>query len=218
MLRHASALAVAALLPAAALAQGTPATPAATPAAAPARAALTAEQQIAAAVLPLPEHMRAGATVLGYASTATSGAAGGAPALSTLRRGTNAMICLAPDPQGEQFHVACYHRALEPFMARGRALRRSGVKGEQVDSARFREIAQGKLQMPKSGGMLYTLTGGTFDPAAGTAEGARFLYVMYLPGATEASSGISAVPSRTGPWLMFPGTPKAHIMFTGQMR
>ena len=210
MHRLASALAVAALLPTAALAQGTPATP--TAASTAPRATLGAEQQITAAVLPLPELMRAGATVLGYAAD------GAAPALSTLRRGTNGMICLAPDPQREEFHVACYHRALEPFMARGRALRRSGVKGDQVDSTRFREIAEGKLQMPKSGGMLYTLTGGAFDPAAGTAAGARFLYVMYIPGATETSSGISAVPSRTGPWLMYPGTPKAHIMFSGSMK
>src|SRR5829696_2697128 len=141
-----SRLAVAALLgcalPAHALAQSTPTATSATPASAASitapRAALTAEQQVAAAVLPLPEHMRAGATVLGHAPGAGAGAA-----LSTLRRGTNGMTCLAPDPAREEFHVACYHRALEPFMARGRALRRAGTTGEQVDSVRFREIAQG---------------------------------------------------------------------------
>ena len=30
------------------------------------------------------------------------------------------MICLADDPnESPRWHVACYHKALEPFMARG---------------------------------------------------------------------------------------------------
>jgi len=72
-----------------------------------------ADLQIAAAVLPAPVEMRDGATVLGYSPDGK---------LVTLRRGTNDMICLASDPKAPSFHVACYHRALEPFMARGREL------------------------------------------------------------------------------------------------
>ncbi len=167
-------------------------------------------EQIAAAVLPLPAEMRASATVLGYDA---------AGKLVTLREGTGAMRCLADDPAQENFHVACYHRALEPFMARGRSLRAEGVKGTEVDTVRFREIAAGKLAMPRTGGALYTLTGpaGSWNAAAGKATGVRPLFVYYMPGATGATSGISETPSRTEPWLMFPGTPKAHVMLVGTM-
>jgi hypothetical protein len=169
-----------------------------------------AEQQIIAAVLPLPQGMRAGAAVLGYAPDGK---------LVRLRQGTNDMICLASDPKATQFHVACYHKSLEPFMARGRALRAQGVTGDRVDSVRFKEAKAGKLRMPTQPAALYQLTGpaGSFDPAAGAVTGARALYVVYIPFATSASTGLSAAPVRDAPWIMFPGTPKAHIMFAPSM-
>ena len=123
-----------------------------------------ADDQIAAAVLPLPADARPTATVLGYASDGK---------LTTLRKGTGKMICLADDPKIAAFHVACYHDAMEPFMARGRELRTSGVTGPQVDSVRFREAKAGTLKIPTNPSSLYSLTGGAFDPATNTAPGAR---------------------------------------------
>lgn len=72
------------------------------------------ETQIAAAVQAAPEDRRAAAAVLGYDP---------AGQLVTLRAGTNDLVCLADDPRDEAFSVACYHKDLEPFMARGRELR-----------------------------------------------------------------------------------------------
>lgn len=168
-----------------------------------------ADEQIAAAVLPLPEEYRASATVLGYAT---------AGKLTTLRKGTGAMTCLADDPKADGFHVACYHEAMEPFMARGRELRESGVAGTQVDTVRYREAKSGTLKVPEQPSTLYSLTGGTgFDAKTGTAPGARWLYVVYIPYATAASTGLSDKPQQGAPWIMFPGTPKAHIMFTPRM-
>jgi hypothetical protein len=181
-----------------------------TPALLGAQAKLTTAQEIAAAVSAAPAELRDGATVLGLRGYKTE----------VLRQGTNDMICLGPNGDPKQFHVACYHKALEPFMARGRSLRDEGVKGEQVDSARFKEIKSGKLAMPSAPSALYTLTGGptSFDPATGkVAADARWLYVVYIAGATEKSTGISERPSRGVPWIMFPGTPKAHIMFVPSM-
>jgi len=171
---------------------------------------LPAAQQIAAAVLAAPADLRPTATVLGYVPAGN---------LSTLRKGTGPLICLASDPANAEFHVACYHRSLEAFMARGRALRLRGVKGGDVDSVRFREIRRGALRMPKAPAVLYSLTGkaGSFDPATGIATGARPLFVVYVPDATAASLGVSAVPAEGVPWVMFPGTPKAHIMFVPKM-
>src|SRR6266571_4766528 len=70
-------------------------------------------RQIAAAVSPLPLPLRANATVFGYDASGK---------FVTLRRGSNDMVCLADDPSQKMYHVACYHRALEPFMSRGREL------------------------------------------------------------------------------------------------
>ena len=164
-------------------------------------------EQIASAVLPLPAEMRATARVLGYQT---------AGKLTLLREGKG-MVCLADDPSNTTFHVACYHESLEPFMARGRELRTQGITGANVDSVRFREAKEGKLKLPSGPAALYSLTGGAFDAKANAAPGAQRLYVVYIPYATAASTGISERPSGTEPWLMFPGTVKAHIMFTGRM-
>jgi hypothetical protein len=170
----------------------------------------SAEQQIAAAVLAAPEDMRAGATVLGYAPDGH---------FTKLRQGSGALICLASNPKSERFHVACYQRSLEPFMARGRALRSHGVTGERVDSVRFAEVRSGKLRVPRHPAVLYSLTGppDSFDSATGTAPKAQPLFVVYVPFATGRSLGLSTTPVEGAPWIMHPGTPKAHIMFEPRM-
>lgn len=188
--------------------------PASEPAAAPPAAAsapatpLAAADLVDAAVTPLPAELQAGATVLGPDSAGTR---------KVLRQGSGEMICLAPNPADSTFHAACYHKSLEPFMARGRELRAGGTVGEQVDSVRFREIKAGKLAMPSSPAVLYQYFGGHYDRATRKVNGAASLYVVYIAGATGASTGLTEKPSETDPWIMFPGTPKAHIMFTGSM-
>jgi hypothetical protein len=167
-------------------------------------------EQLAAAVLPLPTELRAGATVMGYRS---------AGKLEVLQRGTNGMNCLALYSTRSDFHVACYHESLEPFMARGRELRDQGVTGTRVDSVRFKEIADGKLKMPAQGA-LYSLSAKKegWDPATGTVKGAMPLAVIYMPFATTATMGLTSKPQPAGqPWLMFPGTAKAHVMLVGTM-
>jgi hypothetical protein len=163
------------------------------------------ELQIAEAVSPLPEEMREAATVLAYVDGDT---------LSRVRMGLNLMICLADDPKIDGFNVACYHRDLEPFMARGRQLRAEGHTTAEVQAARLKEIEDGDLPMPSHPSALYSLTGpeGSFDAATGTAPLARGLHVIYVPYATEQSIGVSEVASSERPWLMNPGTPWAHIM------
>src|SRR5262245_19509781 len=66
-----------------------------------------ADEQIAAAVLPLPADLRGNARVLGYKAPGT--------ALVPLREGANGMVCLALYVTRPDFHVACYHEGLEPF-------------------------------------------------------------------------------------------------------
>ena len=98
-------------------------------------------------------------------------------------------------------------------MARGRSLRAEGVKDDQVDTVRFKEIKSGALNMPSAPSALYTLNGGSYDQSTQKVVGAKWLYVVYIPGATTASTGITTKPAPGVPWIMYPGTPKAHIMF-----
>ena len=165
--------------------------------------------QIAAAVLPLPASLRVGAGVMGYRETGK---------LVVLRQARNGLRCLADDPADERFHVACYSTSMEPFMARGRQLRASGTPGTMIDTVRFAEIRRGKLRMPTSPASLYSLTGpaNDFDAATGTAPQSKPLFVLYMPGATTATTGLPTVPGK-GPWLMNPGTPRAHLMLTPDM-
>lgn len=171
---------------------------------------LSEDKQIAAATLPLPAEFRDSAQVLGYRASG---------ALETLRPGSGAFTCLASDPKVNRFHVACYHRSLEPFMARGRWLRATGVTGEKVDSMRFSEIRRKRLKMPTQPAALYSLSGPltSYDTTTGVVTDAQPLFVIYIAGATGKSTGLSEKPARGTPWIMFPGTPKAHIMFVPRM-
>ena len=158
--------------------------------------------QIASAILAAPKDKRNDATVLGYNEKG---------AVVTLRKGTNEFICLADDPADKTFSVACYHKDLEPFMARGRELAVQGVKGKERHEVRWKEVDAGKVSMPREPRLLYVLTGNGFDAAKGEVTNAYLRWVVYVPYATPESTGLSTTPG-PGPWLMYPGTAGAHIM------
>jgi hypothetical protein len=161
--------------------------------------------QIAVAVLAAPEDRRANATVLGYDEKGT---------LVTLRKGTNDMVCLADNPKVAALSVACYHKDLEPFMARGRELATQGVTDEKVRSdTRWEEIKSAKLAMPREPRTLYVLTGASYDTSTGKVVDPYLRYVIYMPFATAETTGLSTKPvPGGGPWLMNAGTPSAHVM------
>jgi hypothetical protein len=126
------------------------------------------------------------------------------------------LICLADDPSREGWSTACYHTSLEPFMARGRALRAEGITdGSELLRRRWAEADAGTLAMPDEPATLYVLTGDGFDAASGEVANGYTRYVLYTPWATPESTGLSAQPGGPGaPWLMFPGTAGAHIMIS----
>lgn len=163
--------------------------------------------QIAAAVLAAPKDMRSGAAVLGYNEKGE---------LITLRKGQNDLICLASDPKSKTYSVACYHKDLEPFMARGRELTAQGLKGKERQEKRWKEVEEGKVAMPKGPHTLYVLTGQSYDATKGEITGGELRWVIYVPYATSESTGLPTTGG-SGPWLMFPGTPGAHIMLSAHM-
>jgi hypothetical protein len=166
--------------------------------------------QIAATIQAAPEEMRAGAAVLGYGADGK---------LTELRKGTNELICLADDPKDNRFSAACYHKDLEPYMARGRELTAQGVTGgDRNQQYRWKEVQEGKLKLPKEPRMLYVLSGKGYDAATGKVIDGSVRWVIYVPFATAESLGLSTKSKRGEPWLMDAGTPGAHIMITPPMK
>jgi hypothetical protein len=161
------------------------------------------QTQIAGAILAAPAELREGAAVLGYNAEG---------ALTKLREGKNELICLASDPTKTAFNVACYHKDLEPFMARGRELSAQKMPNAKRSEIRFKEIEEGKLPMSKEPRTLYVLTGTSFDAATGKVQDSYLRWVLYVPFATPQSTGLSTKASDGAPWLMGAGTAGAHIM------
>jgi len=161
------------------------------------------EVQIAAALLPAPAELRDGAAVIGYNAQGE---------VVRLREGKNELVCLANNPANTRFSVACYHKDLEPYMARGRELAAQKITGDKSHEVRWKEIAEGKLSMPREPRSLYVITGTGFDAASGKVTNSYLRWVIYVPYATAESTGLSTKAADNAPWLMYPGTAGAHIM------
>ncbi len=166
------------------------------------------EVQIRTAILAAPVDKRENATVLGYNAQGM---------LVTLRGGSNEIVCLADDPKLPGLSVAAYHQDLEPFMKRGRDLRASGMSAKEASDMRDEEVKSGKLKMPEQPATLYVYTAKAEDyqAATGSVKDGYLRYVIYVPYATAASTGLPIKPDAPGmPWLMDPGSHKAHIMIS----
>lgn len=166
----------------------------------------SAEDQIKVAVMGAPAELRDGAMVYGYNAKGE---------LTVLRKGTNSIICLGDDPRQKGIGVAAYHVDLEPFMARGRELKAQGKTDKEIFDIREAEVTGGKLKMPAGASTLYVYVADAYDVGTGKATNEYLRYVVYVPFATGASTGLSESPTMEGqPWLMNPGTYRAHIMIS----
>jgi hypothetical protein len=166
------------------------------------------EALIATAIMAAPEASRSGCKVIGYNM---------AGEFVTLKEGDNEFICLADDPKKEGFNAACYHKDLEPFMARGRELKSEGKNAAEIFDIREEEVKSGKLAMGKTGSTLHIYYGSEslYHPETSEVAGAHYRYVVYMPWATAESTGLPEKPiAPNHPWIMNPGTHRAHIMIT----
>ena len=169
---------------------------------------LPKEIQIKTATLAAPEELRAGAMVYGYNEQGD---------LVVLQEGSNHLVCLADDPNKKGISVSCYSKKLEPFMARGRQLTEEGKGEMERREIRGNEAESGQLQLPDAPSMTYIFSGTdeNYDPTTGELKDGYFRYVIYIPYATTESTGLPDKPFAPGmPWLMDPGTHRAHIMVT----
>lgn len=164
------------------------------------------EVQIKTAVLAAPADKRDGATVYGYSAKNE---------FVVLRKGTNELVCLADDPAQKGLSVSCYHRDLDPFMDRGRVLKKDGKKPAEILATREQEVKNKKLMMPTHPSTLfsYTAKDENYNAATGEVKDGYLRYVVYIPYATAESTGLPLKPDAPGmPWIMDPGTYRAHIM------
>ena len=128
----------------------------------------------------------------------------------------NEFIVLVDNPNQDGFNAACYHKDLEPFMARGRALRAKGKTGQEIFAIREAEMKSGQIKItPGSTLHIYYGAKTVYDPETSKVEGAQLRYVVYMPWATSESTGLPKAPNAPNhPWIMNPGTHRAHIMIS----
>lgn len=165
-----------------------------------------ADIQIKTAVMAAPADKQAGAMVYGYSPKNE---------FVVLRKGTNELICLSDDPAQKGFSVSCYHRDLEPFMKRGRELKQEGKKPKEILEIREQEVKAKKWAMPAhpSSLVVFTAKDENYNPATGEVKDGYMRSVVYIPYATTETTGLPLKPEAPGmPWIMDPGTHRAHIM------
>jgi hypothetical protein len=100
-------------------------------------------------------------------------------------------------------------------MARGRELKKEGKTFQQISDTRESEVKTGKLQMPKQPASLYVYSAADekYNRETGEVTDGYLRYVIYISYATAESTGLPTKPTAPGmPWIMDPGTHKAHIM------
>jgi hypothetical protein len=162
---------------------------------------------IATALMAAPEESRSDCKVIGYNI---------AGEFVTMKEGNNEFIVLADNPNQDGFSAACYHNSLEPFMARGRTLKAEGKTSQEIFEIREAEMKSGELKIT-TGSTLHIYYGAKtmYDPKTSKVKGAQLRYVVYMPYATKESTGLPESPiAPNHPWLMNPGTHKAHIMIS----
>ena len=156
--------------------------------------------EIAQATLPLPEDLRAGATVYKYDPRTGERV--------VLRKGSNALECT---PRGADGFTWCYNATTSPRRDFSAKLRAQGKSDKEIQEAVAAATSAGTLKPAPFGTMSYRLYG--------KKDRIQLLWVLSVPGATPESIGVSdgsqrdeAIAGDGRPWLMLAGTPGAHIM------
>jgi hypothetical protein len=168
----------------------------------PAKFAVTDEaaDETSQATLPLPDDLRAGATVYKYDPKTGE--------RIVLRKGSNALECT---PRGSDGFTWCYNAVTAARRDFSAKLRAQGKSDKEIQEAVAAATSAGTLKPAPFGTMSYRLYG--------KKDRIQLLWVLSVPGATPDSIGVSddsqrdeAIAGDGRPWLMLSGTPGAHIM------
>ena len=155
---------------------------------------------IAKAVSPLPEELRADATVYRYDENTGD--------RITLRAGTNHVECTPTDDAGFTWCYPVADRDRRDLRAK---LSAQGMEGDELNAAMQKAEDDGQIKPMAFGSLMYR----RFD----TPDRIQYLFVVMVPGATAEQLGMpvgrqrdNALAGRGTPWMMQPGTPGAHLM------
>ena len=162
--------------------------------------------QIAAAVLPLPAPLREHATVFGY---------GPDMRLTVLRAGTNGMVCTGQRPGNDEFDVRCYQETFIPLVRRIAQL--SGLSEEERHRTIDQEIQSGKLTLPSGPVAGYRMLGpaAAYNAVTHLAGPAIASWQsIHFPYKTAAEIGLpeEGTVTRTLPYVMASGSYWSHVM------
>ncbi len=170
------------------------------------------DQEITAAVLPLPDLLKDGAAVVRLNQ-------GGFP--EPLRKGTNTMVCIANRPGSDRFDVRCYQEDFIGVVYRAFQLGAEGIRGEKVSKQIEAEIKAGKLSLPGHPTAGYRCLGPAkaYNASTNTATDEIFCWEsVHFPFHTAHELGLmdqSEIPEsmqRKLPFVMGSGTYWCHVM------
>lgn len=167
-------------------------------------------EQIAAAVLPLPQTLRAGAGVRGYTETLD---------LVTLREGTNTLVCTADHPGDDSFDVRCYDREFLTVIDRRRELGRLGMEPQAAEERLGQEVREGRLRLPVSPTAGYRMLGpiaAYAPPTHSVTEAIEKWQSVHFPYKTAGELGLPTEQEGTMPYVMASGTWWSHVMIVHQ--
>lgn len=153
---------------------------------------------VATALLPLPQSLREGATVIDRTDE------------SVLRRGSNGLTCLADVPGDARLSIQCHPSIVEPYMRRGRELSAEGIRGIESRSVLAAEVRTGRLYLP-AGAMIRNISG-AINVEIGVPDSVRVWSEFLIPFATTTDLGIPDTDQGLDPWMMRPGDVAAHVM------
>jgi hypothetical protein len=167
-----------------------------------------ATSRIVAAALPLPEHLRADATVIATADDGTT---------TTLKKGSNGMVCTnASTP--DTFSAFCFNESVFALLNRATELSKqlgSPDTSKPVTDTMEKEIKAGKLYLPPQTTVGFAMRGPIigYNPASNTTTTEiKSWQMIVVPYATGKTLGLPEQPSKGLPWVMAAGTWMAHIM------
>ncbi len=162
--------------------------------------AQTDAEMIAQAVLPLPDDLKADATVFRYDEETGE--------RIVLRQGTNHVEC---QPRNEEGFTRCGPTVEGPRRDLSAKLAAQGVEGDELQAALAAAEARGDIKPRTFGALNYRL----FD----TPDRIQLLWIVSVPNATAAELGYPTAGQRDNslagkgtPWMMLEGTPGAHLM------
>jgi hypothetical protein len=152
------------------------------------------------AVLPLPEDLRAGATVFVYDEKGDR---------KVLRQGNNMVECMPKDPVDG--FTRCYNKVTADRRDLQAKLKASKMPPAEITAAVAQATKDGKIKPAPFGVINYRYSDDD--------KRIKLLWIMSVPNATPEMTGVSTVSQRDAalkgkglPWMMLPGTPGAHIM------